>query len=436
MRDLITALGFVVILLFSFYRPVSDSIFLHWYWGLSVLTVVIAVRLHKYLSAPLLIWGCWLCLSAVYVFANRENMYSGNPTMVKAILSIDAAYGMIAVLVFGVFFLVSGRGLMRLLRDYIGVLGILNAAFVVIGAVSWYLASPVFTWLEECGGKEVWVRDLGTPWLFDWIYTTVKFLMSIGKVPGGDGFSGFLSNQGVNGSFIVCCLPFAVEYVSYIKRQSKHLDKWVLAVLMLSFTACLLSASSIVYGVMIVGLISWFIGSSGISGRVIVNAFAVCGLVLLCGLWVEGEQLFNSRGRFQVYGLFLNYWYDHLPRAFGSGLSTFPVFSPDIQIVNKFLVKEGVGHFFTFMHSDWLQTLFETGIIGFVLSVWLYLWTLAEFYRRKDRAAFASFASIGGAMLFNFPVRYFLGAFLLAFLGVLGNGKIFMGPSEGSNREV
>jgi hypothetical protein len=92
------------------------------------------------------------------------------------------------------------------------------------------------------------------------------------------------------------------------------------------------------------------------------------------------------------------------------------------------------GHFL-FAHCDWLQVLFEQGIIGFMFAVFLVLSAAraaAESHRYWIIASLAAYSiTCMGNSPMHFPVPAFFGSFLLAI--AFGRSSNAFSPREKSS---
>lgn len=118
------------------------------------------------------------------------------------------------------------------------------------------------------------------------------------------------------------------------------------------------------------------------------------------GWIVAGKDLFDPSGRTHVWRVSFNWWLDNANYLLGAGSGSF-------QAIGIYLTKD-LPEQFIWMHSDWLQTLFEQGIIGTVLLASLFGYAL---YRsRKNYPLFFSLFTYGVWAVANMPLRYPLAA--------------------------
>ncbi|MGZ3698447.1 MAG: hypothetical protein ACXWP5_09950, partial [Bdellovibrionota bacterium] len=127
----------------------------------------------------------------------------------------------------------------------------------------------------------------------------------------------------------------------------------------------------------------------------------------LAGFLIKVSKLFLTRGRGLIWTQAYYFFRDHLHWMIGSGLGGFYVIGPVLHQTKD-------GSVFLWLHSDWMQTLFEQGIIGFIIILGMYLQAL---WRSRINpqlfAALAAYAMFGVA---NMPLRYPLSGLFGAFL--------------------
>lgn len=138
---------------------------------------------------------------------------------------------------------------------------------------------------------------------------------------------------------------------------------------------------------------------------------------------------FDDSGRFAVWKIAMEPWYKQGHYIVGQGTGTASALVPRLQM-QRHAANMKVGESFRideyhWMHSDWLQILFENGIIGFTLSLIAAFFALVK--ARKNRKLFASVCGYFAAMCFNYPVHMpihaFFGAILIGFSFHKGSEK-------------
>jgi len=221
------------------------------------------------------------------------------------------------------------------------------------------------------------------------IFNAVFFPVSIGN----HGFTGFILNASMNGCLI------AVGAATAIKEKA-----WLgLCIIVIAVT---LSLSSVPIGVLCVSLSAYLI--CRLRGKGVLKWLLVVAVAsLICGLVSSGEYLFNSAGRFEAYKIFMTEWWQRGMILFGTGIGTFQAMAPQMQAKYNFMMQQnGEGHYWPSMHSDWLQCLFELGVVGLILYIALFYKTMKTLYENNEGVSFSVLAGIGSTALFNYPFRY------------------------------
>ncbi len=210
--------------------------------------------------------------------------------------------------------------------------------------------------------------------------------------------SGVQFNPAQDGTLIACLLPLAY----YLKTRYK----WFLLAIM-SFAIIRTNASTPFLGLGIfVATTLWFTRFRWLA---ILGPAVVAGV----GVWLQGYQDFVSpNGRTYIWKLCMTYWKDHLNMLFGSGVGTFFLYGPGIEINHH-----GFGYnqpVYVWLHSSPLQILFELGVIGFLLSMAFYLISLVRCYDRPR--LFSMLVIYGVTSCFQMPLNQMFSAFLLIFI--------------------
>lgn len=111
-------------------------------------------------------------------------------------------------------------------------------------------------------------------------------------------------------------------------------------------------------------------------------------LPLIAGHFMLGDRmLFSSGDRFMIWSYMMPKWATWQNLPFGTGFGTYHVFSINLQAVQKV----ASGSYWNTLHNDWLQMLFEGGVIGGMLMVGTYFSAL---YRTMAREKFSIAMSI------------------------------------------
>lgn len=120
-----------------------------------------------------------------------------------------------------------------------------------------------------------------------------------------------------------------------------------------------------------------------------------------------------TNGRLGLWKLSLSWWLKNSDVFFGMGPGTASVLLPQVQKDAGY----DLGNWYIFLHNDWLQVLWEQGIIG-LLSV-LLVYAYALWFSQKNSQVFSALVALGVCALGNYPIHLpshaFLGAVLVAY---------------------
>lgn len=172
-------------------------------------------------------------------------------------------------------------------------------------------------------------------------------------------------------------------------------------------TAILLMHGSTSYFVIAAAVLCYAILNIRQSWRVIA-VLATAFSVLAVGYAREGIDFLNSSGRFEHWSMFMGWWQDNANPLFGTGIGSFEWLGPMIQQMNKEKAM------FLFMHNEYLQVLFEGGIVGLTLA--LLVWLIGFWRARKETWLVLSYASLSMLMMTQFPLRFFVSALFTALI--------------------
>jgi hypothetical protein len=126
--------------------------------------------------------------------------------------------------------------------------------------------------------------------------------------------------------------------------------------------------------------------------------------------WLD-PLIFSDSLRFICWKWSMNYW-AHLPlltRIFGTGLGTFSILGPYIQI----LTHSQMNNWYLEMHNDWLQCLFELGYLGLTIIGSLTLYLIYKLYRSTHENSpylLASVVTYAACALMYYPTRNIISA--------------------------
>lgn len=224
----------------------------------------------------------------------------------------------------------------------------------------------------------------------------VIFSWMMGKVPNG-----ILGNTSMDATLIAITMPWALKSIPKYFNKRFHVE---CALFLMGMTAILLTKSSVGLasaGILFLFHFKWGQSIRFMRGRKIWIASVILAIIAACASFAYlGSDLLDGQGRFYTWARSMSWWVDNANMVTGTGFGTFWAFGPYIQYLQNDM-RYGL---FTFMHNDWLQILFEQGIIGLFFFALL----LAQMIKRAwgDRYLLSSVIVFGFTMILNQPLRY------------------------------
>jgi len=212
-----------------------------------------------------------------------------------------------------------------------------------------------------------------------------------------------------NASMLACGL--AVSYPILYSRLKSMLFTGSLfwMALVIPLIAIVLLGSSMGYGVLATVLTILFLHRAR---NAIFAIVCIYGGAALTGYFFIGKDFFSSSGRLALWGHALNWQWTEGNMFVGQGIGSAPIWLPHIQNLNNF----DRGSWFVQMHNDWLQILFEFGVVGLLVTGCIYMMLL---YRSiPNRFTCASLMGYGVFMMGNFPLHWPMYAVLGVIIGM------------------
>lgn len=302
-------------------------------------------------------------------------------------LFIYRIYGFISALTFA-YVCYSGLRLFAVgTSPYANELEIWNASLSLSAAAA----------LSGIGLSIIAVRAIGdSQWKNIWkiasVLSAFQLIFGVLTNPATDA-NGFFANTSMGGCFLAAILPMFFD---------QDLEANVLLVLFLSFVILSTGKNQ--------PIALFFLSITVFSIRKI-NFKAAFFAVISCffvGWGLIGHKFFDPSGRVKVWIASMRFWKEHTNHFLGFGLGTYFYIGPKISLPL-------MGQSFLWLHSDWLQVVFENGYIGGALVFALFIEALWK--SRKNNWLFTSLSVYGSWGIANFPLHNpisgLLGAFLL-----------------------
>ncbi len=162
----------------------------------------------------------------------------------------------------------------------------------------------------------------------------------------GETVGGFIGNPSLAVAYLAITLPFLGHRIFYGLAG-------ILVFFAHSHTAALIYLIMVLWKTRLT-VDKWIINTT---------FWSIFGALLL---WVEPSKLFTTSGRIKGWSFFMDYWWNQpwSHKIFGTGMETFKFIGLMLQ---KKSTELPVKNWWAWMHSDYLQCLFEQGIVGLVL---------------------------------------------------------------------
>lgn len=215
----------------------------------------------------------------------------------------------------------------------------------------------------------------------------------------------FLNSDSMDSTLIAICFPFLRRVGFDMKSDFKKA-----LFLGLPVAAVLIAHSSMGLLCLAVAIAS-HIPIKGTAKELRNSMMATAGItvgIVLVGVFLLQQETFNFNGRLAIWQASMEFWDKYVNKFSGAGLSTFNHFGNVIQHMFK---VDYIRTRWIWMHSDWLQTLFETGTVGLACAVAMAIRSLMITYRRSPMF-FSSLLTIFVACLAQMPFRYFPSGFI------------------------
>lgn len=215
-------------------------------------------------------------------------------------------------------------------------------------------------------------------------------LITRNRYGGNHGYHGLIDSSGINSALIASGITSVFSFGPVVT--------------VICLIAVAAGLSSIPYGVLLATVSAYLLKNRDYK--------KLLGLpvIMLVGFVVEKGSLFNDSGRFDIYRLFMTEWWKKGLLTFGTGMGTFQFVAPIIQCEKQFLMNANCeGFFIRQMHSDWLELVFQFGIVGTIVVVLLCACTTKRLWNARTEGSSEIFALFIGTMasaVFSYPMHY------------------------------
>lgn len=230
--------------------------------------------------------------------------------------------------------------------------------------ISLLLFLPLF-WVP----RKAWLYILPTYCYANALVTLVAYIF--GQAPP----LGLTGSAAVSAALGAVTLPFLWQTIQK-STYREPFARW--SCRLIPVLACLLSRSSLAYGVLGVVL----------TVQLLYSRWWWCSVAALpwalgAGHLLQHRTLFSTRGRTEIWGTYLQYAREHFNWLVGSGLGSTPYHLP-LALANWTYKAQGTC---VWVHNDWLQVLTEQGLLGFACLCTLSGYTLWKARKRAGLQA-------------------------------------------------
>lgn len=342
------ALAIIFIGIFAF--P-PDHYIDQWFWGLSFISIILAIQLGKRTSVVLALTSLYFLISTISCFYNPYYSIGLSPSVKFLYQSITA-------------------------KSFTSMLS--------IGFIASFLSNEAI--------KQI-LRGFGFLIPISGFLMLIHFLFpdAFESTIGG----GILNNPSISGCFIAASIPISFKF-----QKNYWFVLWgIIGV------ACAQSISA--WATLFVSVIAILWCYSRFASCV--AAYSIGCAMVVIGKNLSTGSIFESSGRFELWGYVWPYFITHVNPMLGAGAGSFKAFGPIIQSKFDFIHNQ----YFLWAHNDWLQIMFEFGLLGLFLALGSFAWVL---FQAKNPLVFSSLASFGFLMLTQYPLRLFLPSLFIACL--------------------
>lgn len=355
--------GYLFFLAFFFHYG-DDYWWSKWFAFQVLFTAGVSYGLSKKIHWSVGLTVGWMCLSSLWVFAWRDNVFQTYSPVVAVSFESVAANAAFTLLALSFFFVSVPRRALTFIEDSVCCSSIITCLFVI-----------------------------------------TQFLM--GK--RGDDIYGLFSQASMSGVYIALTIPI------FFRRTRDTSLRWLallapvaIAILGVSSRA---SAPIGMFGVVCGAWIIMAWVQSGVMPPFRTSLIAAIPALLAL---IFNPHLLASPSRWRMYELVLDWWWTHNP-IFGSGHSTLFTYLGHIQALAK--QPELLStHRWIWLHNDWLQILAESGLIGFVLTALVFVFALKAAWKKQRADLFSSLCGLGAVAVIQYPLHLAAHAFVSALI--------------------
>jgi O-antigen ligase len=205
-----------------------------------------------------------------------------------------------------------------------------------------------------------------------------------------------MTNASLDASFLALMLPYL-----FGGTTTEHPKSKVFIISLILIAICFTKSNTGVFAVGI-ALSAWAISTFRFRAAplILVSLLFILGV----GTFYMGNKFGENSGRLQMWNTMMGYWMPNINHWVGAGPGAVESYGPAIQILAH--GSKGDIMIFPWMHNDWLQVLFEQGILGLCLVWALFVYMLKYSFKRP--VLFSMVVTYGFIALTQYPTHLFI----------------------------
>jgi hypothetical protein len=236
---------------------------------------------------------------------------------------------------------------------------------------------------------------------------------------------GFFGNSSINACLIAFTYPFLVfrPVVRYYDPKSFESIKanpvfvlWDTFKVLAPMAAVFISGSSMAFGAMLIASeVNTLLDNRSTKGLRILSAVVLMIILSVAAYVTFGTHLVDDSDRFKMWSIAMQWWDVNANAWFGTGVGSYFLLGPHIQTLNHY--RE--GFWWIWLHNDWLQLVFEQGIVGLASFVIVLISVVRACFKSKQYWVLSAALAYAFTSLGNYPARLMVHGLIGIFICVL-----------------
>ena len=339
-------------------------------WALSCLfgLIMLSIELFKRIHWSVVVLLFWSILSWIFIVPWYDNFYTNINPSLRSIIAYHSSHGTMC-LMFLIFIFLFNYKRLNVFRNAFLTLCVANSIYVICQ----------------------WIN--GNQFLFR---------------------GGFCGNASINGCLIAFTYPLVLDFCFHQRTKlQEHINILSKSIMIIApIVAIFCTKTSVPAGTLLVATSSFlFFRIRNIKLKIIIPVIII-SLILLTGYLIDPSNFFDDAARFKLYDIAIDSFFTYRNIWFGSGTATFPFFG----IVNQQNANVMVGSWAIWLHNDWIQIMYENGIIGLGLALSTFIFFIWYAIKKSKYTILSCGLAYAASMVFDYPMHYPLQAMFGIFL--------------------